>query len=340
MNVSTRGATVKNTFAKRTLLCAAGLCGALAFGCEDRPTDLTIAASTGDSCLEVRTWPGQGPTTQYIRKTWDSGRRTLSQEISSTATFPGHVDLAWRYGLTGNVVAYAGFATEVPSYGNFQQDYLYDDHDNTVDFRLSYPDHPDLMVPSPADTWFGLTYRNEYDSQGRLVTYTRTPYGGGTAGVEATYTAFHEDDRGRCDRTETGPSAGAPPTSVETLTYDAADRLIRSEKRASDAFPCPAYISLLSYDAEGRVTVERAWCQENTTGQPHFVRNTSYLADGSQRIESLDFINDTPNDVIVDEDGIQRSVTHWIQTRSATCATLDSFIAPPAGANPNRCRVP
>ena len=56
-----------------------------------------------------------------------------------------------------------------------------------------------------------------------------------------------------------------------------------------------------------------------------------YQPDGSQSVEWMDFLSDTPNDVID-----SRSLTHWILTRSSDCAVIDAAIGAPAGPE---CRV-
>src|SRR5262249_53732952 len=126
-------------------------------------------------------------------------------------------------------------------YGNFQHDYRYDDKGNAVDFHLSYPSQPDIMMPAAAAVWIGTSYANEYDEAGRLSASTMTPYGPGNGSTtKATRVVFHEDDQGRCTGTETpeADSMGTPEASTDaltrTLSYDANGRVERIEQRIVD----------------------------------------------------------------------------------------------------------
>lgn len=320
----------------RRLALLVGVCVLSAPGCDAVQTATTASVASLDACQEVSTWPGSNNLPpEYSQQTWDDALRVLSEEHSTTNTFTGHVDVAWRYDQAGRVVAYASFAT---GYGTFQEDNTYDDHGNALDFRLSYPSVPDVAVASAADPWMGTTYQNQYEGQ-RVVSSTSTPYGPGSNGAGAVQRTFHEDAAGRCDRIETTPLEPGAIKYTEVRAFDAGGRLSRIDVTTADTmgiYWCGSNITLNTLDDTGRVTEMRRWCGTDVTGDPTFRTITSYGSDGGQRVESFDFFNDTPNDVVMTSHG-QQPVTHWIRTRSAGCARLDAAIGAPAGLG---CRVP
>jgi len=101
----------------------------------------------------------------------------------------------------------------------FQHDYAYDEHDNPIDFYLSYPEKPDLMHPSAAMPWIGRTYTNVYDDAGRLQQATQAAYGNGAGGMPGSVRHFSEDSQGRCS-TITEDDGGKT-----VITYDGAGRV-------------------------------------------------------------------------------------------------------------------
>jgi hypothetical protein len=96
-----------------------------------------------------------------------------------------------------------------------------------------------------------------------------------------------------------------------------------------------------AHDAQGRVTSKQTRCSGSDDAGPASKlaseEKYTYEPDGSVRFESLDYENDTPNDVISDGDGGLRSVTRSITTSSAACAAIEAAIGRPAD---QRCRQP
>ena len=292
------------------------------------------AAIDVTGCHVVRTWPGMNQTVESKDDTWDGTRRLRTEIPSPSSTSGSSQRLEWRYGGAGEVLAYAGFGAG--QFDNFQHDYRFDDRDNVVEFRFTYPPQPDVTQPSSAPLYMHTQNTNTYDARGRLV-------GSKSVSTEAnalpsTDTVFHEDPAGRCDRIEI---RGSGPGTVETRTYDDGGRLARVDVAPltppSNPTLCLPSVTLYDYDADGRVASIREWCGVEPTGAPGVITTYEYVADGSTRIESLDFaINDTPNDTIRIDGGAPQQVTHYIETQSAACSAITAA----EGAPPDlRCRT-
>ena len=160
------------------------------------------ALETPITCIvsgsEVRTMPS---TTS--KQTWDPVQRVKFQHESLAADSP--VRLGWRYTEDGRVVAYAGLTGFW-----FQHDFAYDQHGNRKDFKLSYPDPPNLSVPSPAPVWMGTSYVHVYAADGKLLSSTATSYGPGfQTPPPITRTTYAHDAEGRCQRVETTRDSGS-----------------------------------------------------------------------------------------------------------------------------------
>ncbi len=128
--------------------------------------------------------------------------------------------------------------------------------------------------------------------------------------------------------------------TVQTRTYDDQNRLLRVETtdgRDGSAGICSEPIKKNEYDAEGRVSVSRTWCNTTEAGAPSMMESYAYGADGTVTVDSLDFLNDTPNHTIVLADGTEKRVTHQVQTRSPECASIYAAIGE---SRELRCRVP
>jgi len=268
-------------------------------------------SSDTDGCFEVLTWR-DNPTRQETHATWDPERRIATTQTRSPSVDPQFVStLKWRYAAEGRIIAYIG--VEQP----FQHDYDYDDHDNVVQFRLSYPGTPDLLTPSTAPTWLGTSYDNQYSPAGRLATSTITTFGDGAGAAPARNRTYTEDDAGRCWRIES-PDADSP--YLETRTYDDRGRLITIDA----AQPTITLQTSLTYDDQDRMLTRSV--TYSGAAHPGTIATTySYPADGSQ--------------IIVVDDGITdvADFTHSTTTRTAACLAIDAEI----GAPPDqRCRLP
>lgn len=262
------------------------------------------------TCLETRA-SGDGAVTQYTRKTWDRALRILTAEYSSTRGFVNISTLRWRYASEGRIIAYIG--VEQP----FQHDYVYDEHDNVTDFRLSYPSTPNLMVPSDASPWIGTAYANEYDANGRLTTSTATPYGGGASSLGPEKSVYTEDASGHCTVIEV---TSGTSSSKEVRTYDAEGRLLEARVSGSGAS-----VKVTTYDSRGRI---QQWTVTGTApfggGQASSSQSYTYLPDASVSIA----IHDGFTDVLSEAD--------QTVTRTAACLAIDAEIGSPSDA---RCRV-
>jgi len=293
------------------------------------------------TCTEVKSPKGSGQqlATEHFRQIWHPDERIVSERYSSTETYPAKDAFAWRYDSRGNLVAFAGF-TDDPSnpWGNFQNDYSYDDRGNVTEIRGSYPGVPDVKTPSTAGTSSGTTYQNEYAGS-TLVASTSIPYnpnldGGVAPGTRRT---FRQNELGQCDLIQTFTTEADAPTFTETRTYTTAGRLETSKVTAGSTvtWPCASSFTRRTYDDLGRVLEKRTWCGADDSGDAAGVTLYQYQPDGSQTIESMDFLSDTPNDVIVTPSG-SRTLNHWIMTRSSGCAAMDAAIGAPDGPE---CRV-
>jgi len=269
------------------------------------------ATPTPEACLESRTWPdSRSLPADYTRKTWDDASRILVAENSNSMTFDKVSTLKWRYASNGRTIAYLG--VEQP----FQHDYRYDDHDNVTEFLLSYPEKPDLLVPSTAGVWIGTKYANEYEPSGRLAASTSTPMGGGSGEEGPTRGVYTEDAGGRCVTVEMTNTQGK---AVETRTYDSQGRLGGVDVSSSNYTSKRTY----TYDEKNRVLTSAL----TISGRPFPGTSTTthtYLPDGSERVMVDDGITD-----IADE-------RHVTVTRTAACLAIDAAI----GSQPDaRCRV-
>jgi len=288
------------------------------------------------TCTEVRTPQGTGQQqqpTEHFRETWNADLRIVSEQYSSTETFSGKTAFAWRYDARGNLVAYVGFLES-----RFQSDYTYDDRGNLTDVRGSNPSVPDVNTPSTADRYTGTTYTNEYDGS-TLIASTSVPYdpnfdGGVVVGTRRT---FRQNALGQCDLIQSFTTDANTPTTTETRTYDTAGRLetVKVIASSTSPWPCASSFTRHMYDDLGRPLEKRTWCGADDSGDADGVTLYRYQPDGSQTVEFMDFLSDTPNDVMQTPSG-PRGLMHWILTRSSGCAAIDAAIGAPAGPE---CRV-
>jgi YD repeat-containing protein len=266
----------------------------------------------GATCRETITFPDYEIRNNYVRRTWDADQRTATEVSSTTADFEMVQTLKWRYRSDGQILAYVGVDNLL-----FQHDYAYDEHDNVVDFYLSYPETPDLMQPSSAAPWIGTSYANEYDAAGRLVQSSRAPYGEGAASIPGEVSTFTEDTAGRC-------IAIASELLQEQLSYDDAGRLSSITRSMPTSQRCPSSTTTLSYDAAGRLLGRTLVCSGGFDGTTTSSEDHTYEADGSETVDRYDGQTDVLGDA------------HWITTRSAECLAIDAAI----GALPDaRCRA-
>lgn len=267
-----------------------------------------------DTCLETKRWRDRPDEQRYTRKTWDGETRVLTEEQAATPDFVDAFKLQWRYSQDGRVHAKVGFRNP------FQHDYSYDEHDNLVDLRLTYPETPDVHEPSSAEVWLGTRYENEYDLNGRLVASVATPYGDGRSNPQTVRSEFSEDDLGRC-ATITADSDGK--TTVRTFQYDAAGRLVEDltttpvEGEPTDA--CPNRRETWTYNEEGRLLTRVAQCSGGFLDAT-LTENHRYLPDGS---EVVDY-----DDGFTDVNGERYSTLE----RSAACLEIDRQIGTPSAA--------
>ena len=285
------------------------ICATLAAACSGA---IPSGSSTTDGCLEVQSWLDT-PTRQETRATWDPALRVLTEESRTTPATPQSVTttLKRRYADDGRIIAYIG--VEQP----FQHDYDYDDHDNVVQFRLSYPGTPDLFTPSTAATWIGTGYENQYSPGGRLATSTITQFGDGAGAPPALHRTYTEDEAGRCWRIES-PDVDRP--YLETRTYDDRDRLVQIDATQATS----AWLTTITYDDQDRIVSRET--TYSGTGHPGTVTSTySYPADGSQIVTVDDGVTDVAN------------YSHTTLTRTAACLAIDAAIGAPADS---RCRLP
>jgi hypothetical protein len=298
------------------MLCATVLVAACSSSPSEDPmhadADPSVPAANTPTagCEELTIWPDQRDDSRVIhtKKTWDPARRILTAEDSSST---GKGTLAWRYAAEGRIIAYIG--VEQP----FQQDYRYDEHDNAIDFRLTYPDKPDLATPSTASVWVGFRWANEYGPDGTLTASTMTSSGGGAGNAPAARLTFTPDSAGRCQRIESSDSRG---TGVEIRGYDDAGRLSSIDVTSPDA----SSHETKTYDEKGRL---RSSTLTLNTGPFPGTRTIVHtlLPDGSERVETNDGLTDV------------QSEQHQIVTRTAACLAIDAAIGAPPDA---RCRIP
>jgi hypothetical protein len=277
------------------------------------------AVTPTDVCLEVEDWPIFTGRTSYVRKTWDPQLRILTQEASQSPPFAAPIStVKWRYASEGRIIAYIG--VEQP----FQHDYRYDEHDNVIEVRDSYPQTPDLMTPSTASTWIDTSYDNQYSPTGRLIGSTITSFGEGAGGRPPVHRTYVEDDAGRCKRVE---SVSPDVPYVQERTYDDAGRLWRIEATTGSGTSASTRTDTTTYDDQSRV---QRWTivLSAVTSRPGLgtvTRTYDHAPDGSETIRTEDDTTDVLDDRLV------------ILTRSPYCQTIDAAIGEPAD---QRCRVP
>jgi hypothetical protein len=275
----------------------------------DDPTPSSAA------CIEVTTHADFPDQTYYQRKTWDPLARILMEEGSASAAFTNVDTLKWRYADHGRVLAYIG--VEQP----FQHDYAYDDHDNLSEFRLSYPDKPDVLTPSTAHTSSGYTSQNDYSPAGRLVGASVSDFGDSPTNPPYRLT-FGEDDAGRCQRIERTYDSGS--STVETRSYDDAGRLKRAEVTVNGTLT--SHVDR-TYDDQGRLHTRdyTAVVRVGFDGIGTATTTHEYASDGAETITTHDPLTDIGND------------EHIVVTRSAACRAIDLAIGKPEDL---RCRQP
>ena len=284
------------------LLLLGGACSAPV---DDPPTD---SESELSQCQEVTKWPDAGDRIQYARKTWDAGARVLVAEYSSTPRFESVSTLKWRYAANGRIIAY--LAVEQP----FQHDYVYDEHDNVVSFKLSYPETSDLLTPSPASVWIGWSNANEYSASGRLTVSTSTPSGRGAGDVGPQRWVFTEDEAGRCIRAET---TDVQPPTVVVRTYDDAGRLHSIETSARTT-----WMQVFTYWDNGQLYTEKV--TSDGLGFGGLTVTHDFTSDGGEVVT----VDDQQTDIIGER--------HRVTTRTAACLAIDKAI----GSAPDfRCRA-
>jgi hypothetical protein len=299
-----------STLLRRSILLLFGAGALGAMSCSE-DTDTVKAVVTAQQCLEVRTSMdlSDGTTPGYTRKTWDPAQRILVSQYSTSPTFDKIDTLQWRYASDGRIISYLG--VEQP----FQQDLVYDDHDNMTSFRLSYPDKPDLLVPSTAQPWIEYLYANEYAPSGRLAASTLTQAGGGANGQPGKRFTYTEDDAGRCS---TVIATTGDQIVTETRTYDQAGRLSKVEHSAPWATS-----QTMTYDDQNRLATSTYTAINDF--HPGTVTTThTYGSDGSETVT----IDDEMTDV--------SSERHVTITRTAACLTIDDAIGIAPDAH---CRV-
>ncbi|HEY8926798.1 MAG TPA: hypothetical protein VIU64_20585 [Polyangia bacterium] len=195
-----------------------------------------------------------------------------------------------------------------------------------------------MQVPSTADMTSGLTYTNEYEGT-TLIASTSVPYNPNLDGgvVVGTRRTFRQNDLGQCDLIQTFTTDPDNPTTTEARTYDVAGRLATMQVTASSTatWPCASSFTRQMYDDLGRLLEKRTWCGADDSGDAAGVTLYRYQPDGSQTVELMDFLSDTPNDVMQTPNG-PRGLMHWILTRSSGCAAIDAAIGAPSGPE---CRV-
>jgi hypothetical protein len=279
--------------------------------------DRDAVAPPSDVCLEVETRPNIMIRTSYLRTTWDPALRILTVQESPSSTFAtGISTLKWRYASEGRIIAYIG--VEQP----FQHDYRYDEHENVVEFRLSYPQTPDLMTPSTAPTVIGWSYDHQYDAIGRLIGSIKTSSDGG-AGDPASQRAYFEDGAGRCKRIE---SVSPDVPYLEQRLYDDAGRLSRIDAMQGSGTSAATRTEITTYDDQGRIHRRSGTFSgpAGYLGSGTLTRTYDFAEDGSETITTNDDTTDVLSDRVV------------ILTRSAACQAIDAAIGAPVD---QRCRV-
>lgn len=273
------------------------------------------SAEAKKDCIVTTSTESQEPS---WRETWDATTRVHTRYANEKPD--SQIELAWHYDDQGRLLSYVGIREP------FQHDYQYDEHGNVKDFRLSYPGQPDLFVPSPAGTWMGTSYANEYSEAGRLRASTVTPYGPGETAPQVVHKTFAQDEQGRCVRAE---SKSDSVYSVETRSYDAAGRLATVHVEASPyaAFhsQCKASTTTYTYDTDGRELSATTRCVDTPDERPVFQTTHRYAADGSVTSETLDFETDVGGEGVTFE-GKAVFAGRRVEKRSAGCAELDKAI--------------
>ena len=134
---------------------------------------------------------------------------------------------------------------------------------------------------------------------------------------------------------------------IETRTYDDAGRVLTVEVDSTGAaqgwffMPCSSSVTINEYDSEGRLksstrkAAPDCGCSEESQARRFSTQTYDYDADGNQRIESVDYLTDTPNDTIT-VDGAELHVGHFVETRTAGCASIEAQIGASTDA---KCQV-
>lgn len=292
-------------------------------------------------CDEVVTWPSAGgnDSVSYHRDRWDSAQRIRTRESRRDASFDGTVSLAWRYDEEGKEVAYVGYARDPSgsSYESFQHDRAYDEHGNLSDFRLSYPDRPNLNAPSEASVWMGTRYDNEYDAEGKLLGTVLTPYGPGNSRPDIERISYEHDAKGRCASKLTDSDGRDPIT--ERFVYDSKNRVIEEHQtgRMNYPFACASSTTVISYDDRDRLTSRKTWvCGRSMDEGADIDIVHTYDADGARRSAIFDFLTDVVNYKVVTPAGEERWASYTIETQTPGCAAITAAIG---GSSGQRCRV-
>ncbi|MDH5676896.1 MAG: hypothetical protein OEZ06_32570 [Myxococcales bacterium] len=277
---------------------------------QDAIAPVDASSVEGEGCLEVITWTDVDEV-QYRRRTWDAMQRILTEMRSETPTSAAFMTLRWRYADDGRIHAYAG--------SDFQHDYRYDEQKNLTDFRLTYPDGPDLTKPSEAAVWVGRASDNQYSPELRLIESVETSYGDGGSGAKPVRRVYSEEDE-RCVRIEA--SVDGVTTDVETRSYYEDGSLFTVTNTGEGVVGnwCASRTRTLVYHDDGTLASDTSSCVGGSTSSSSY----SYLSDGSVRIER--------HDGLTDVSGRQNSVV----TRTAECLEIDAAIGKRADA---RCRV-
>lgn len=284
------------------------------------PLEVTDSAvPPAEGCVEVQTWPEMN-STSYYRTSWDEGLRIETRESSSTADFATRGEtLRWRYSEDGRVLAYAG--------DNFQHDYSYDEHDNVIDFRLTYPDAPDVTKPSQASVWIGHSSDNKYDESGRLSSSVGTEYGAGLSNPRTRRRTYQEEN-GRCASIVTVDEGEHATT--ETREYDERGVLtnvdVSSEQSSDHDGGTDEPIGFCG-NSQRTLVYRDGMLESDTTlcsAGGGFSRTYSHLPDGSLKIERYDGLTDVPS---------ERNST---LVRSAACLEIDAAI----GVRDAHCHAP
>jgi hypothetical protein len=206
-------------------------------------------------------------------------------------------------------------------------DYARDSHGNSMSVRQARTRRRELtasMTETPLDAH---DYLNKYDPSGLLLSHSRT---------DSSWTVHYtHDESGRC-------SSIADDERIERREFDDQGRLRLQtfepapEVVAADPTALLGSVSITHrYDEQGRpLALEQDGSLERalqSDGQADVQTLWSYAADGSVRIERIDFTSQAPNDEL-EQDGAQRSAAHSVEVWSSACAALDTLVPAPQGS--------